>query len=188
MPERDDLDRLLDSALVTYAEPRRGLEMRILAHVMARVEEARSLSLVPRRRWLVWGVAPLLTGCILLYVSTSGWRQSRPSIVQPSPRFEQPSAPPARNAQQQALQSALSSRAIRPRSGHIAIALVARPKLDVFPAPQALSAQEQALIALANQSPELQQEVLARAQHDDMPLQISAIQIPPISPPDKGEN
>ncbi len=36
MPERDDLDRLLDSALATYAEPRRGLEKRILARVCSR--------------------------------------------------------------------------------------------------------------------------------------------------------
>ncbi len=195
MPERDKLDQILDSALVGYAEPRSGLEKRILTRVMARVEEERGVSLAPRRRWLVWAVAIPLTACIALYVAVSNVRQLNTNVVLEAPKHEKAaSAPSLQGTQRETIHSVERSRAgaaskpILHRSAIVATNLVARPKLDVFPAPQPLSAQEQALVALVKQAPELQQEVLARANETDMPLQISAIQIPPISPPDEGKN
>ena len=35
MPERDELERLIDSELASYAEPRAGLEQRVLARLEA---------------------------------------------------------------------------------------------------------------------------------------------------------
>jgi len=194
MPERDDLDRLLDSALNTYAEPRSGLEKRALARVMAHVDEARGGGPAPRRRWLVWVAAIPLTACIALYVSISGNRQPPTNSVQQAPKHEQASISPPQAAPKKVPHSAGQSRAraaskvIQHRGTTAVTADAPKPKLDVFPAPQPLSAQEQALIVLAKQSPELRQEALARAQQDVAPLRISAIQIPPISPPDEGKN
>ena len=194
MPERDDLDRLLDSALATYAEPRGGLEKRALARVMTRVDEEHSVGPAPRRRWLVWAVAISLTACIALYVSISVVRQPHANKVQPAPKHEQASLPPLQTAPQKTLHAVGPSKAraaaevIQHPNTTAATAAAPKPKLDVFPAPQPLSAQEQALIALAKQSPELRREALARAQQDDTPLRISEIQIPPILPPDEGKN
>lgn len=194
MPERDDLDRLLDSALSTYAEPRSGLEKRALARVMARVDEAHDVGPAPRRRWLVWAVAIPLTACIALYVAISDVRQPHTNGVQQAPKHEQASIPPSQAPPQKTLHAAgpskarVAARVIQHPGTTAAVADAPGPKLDVFPAPQPLSAQEQALIALAKQSPELRQEALARAKQDDTPLRISEIQIPPISLPDEGKN
>jgi hypothetical protein len=190
MPERDDLDRLLDSALSTYAEPRSGVEKRALA----RVDEARNVGSAPRRRWLVWAVAIPLAACLALYVSISGIRQRHTKNVQQPQKHEQASLPPLQATPQKALHSEEQSRArialkaIQHPSQPSAITDAPSPRLDVFPAPQPLSAQEQALIALAKLSPDLRQEALVRVQEDDTPLRISEIQIPPISLPDKGKN
>ena len=187
MREHDELDQLLDSALGTYAEPRPGIEQRILA----RVEEARAAGLASRRRWLVWSIAVPVTACILLVVMLSGVWQPQTNITHPLGPPEQAVVPAVERPQPETHDSVPSARvraatqSVRPRSVNAA---TAAPKLDVFPAPQPLSEQEQALIALANQSPEVRREALEAAKRIDMPLQISAIQIPPISQPDEGKN
>ncbi len=57
MREKDELDSLLDAALVTYADPGpdSGLEQRILARISA--ENFAASAPAPRRRWLPWGIA-----------------------------------------------------------------------------------------------------------------------------------
>jgi hypothetical protein len=181
MREIDELDRLLDSALGTYAEPRRGIEQRILA----RVNEMEAARLAPRRRWLVWTVA-IPAVCILLYTVIPGIRKNHANIEEHAARQVQPSLPATNGSQRVPIPTSAKPRPLR---GSIkpAATVAAAPKLDVFPAPRPLSTEEQALIALAKQGPELQREALARQKQEDVPLQISAIQIPPISPPDEGE-
>jgi hypothetical protein len=68
------------------------------------------------------------------------------------------------------------------------------PKQEVFPAPTPLTPQEQALAALATRNPGNISQAVAEAQKQPIePLEIAAIQIQPlnppdINPPDKGQN
>jgi hypothetical protein len=65
----------------------------------------------------------------------------------------------------------------------------AKPKLDVFPLPQPLSPEEQALYAFATQVPEKQRQAILDAQKDiDAPLNIAAIHIQPLEVTDTGKN
>ncbi|HEX8812227.1 MAG TPA: hypothetical protein VF742_09575, partial [Terracidiphilus sp.] len=57
---QDHLDLLIDSALSTYAEPRAGLEARVLKHLAAQPA---------RRRWLPFAIAlPIAAACAILLV------------------------------------------------------------------------------------------------------------------------
>jgi len=185
----DQLDELLDSALATYAEPRTGLEQRILA----RVEQARFSRGTPWRRWLGWGLAATLAASLLLYFEVSGGWHRRMNAEQTAPRQEQAASPRVPDASQESIRS-LPSRApkwasapIRHRSTWGEMTVATTPKLDVFPAPQALSAQEQALVELVAQPPDVQRQILEKTRQNEAPLSIAAIQIPPIPPPDEGQ-
>jgi hypothetical protein len=66
---------------------------------------------------------------------------------------------------------------------------VALPKLDVFPTPQPLTPEEQALVAFAVRAPESERKSFIEAQRQaEAPLRIAAIEIPPIDSPDKDTN
>jgi len=188
MPERDKIDALLDAALGTYAEPRTGLEQRILAHV----EGAQSSQMAPWRRWLGWELAATLAASVLLYSGVSVVWHHRTKSAPTASKREQASALRMPNTQPEPLRSIASHprgpAPTRHRDTHAETVATGAPKLDVFPAPRPLSPQEQALVALARQSAEVRQQALPAQGDDDAPLQISAIQIPPIPPPDEGEN
>jgi hypothetical protein len=63
------------------------------------------------------------------------------------------------------------------------------PKLDVFPTPQPLSSQEEALVSFAAKAPEREREsLIAAQQEEDAPLSIAAIEIKPLEPPAGGAN
>jgi len=63
------------------------------------------------------------------------------------------------------------------------------PKLDVFPTPQPLTRQEQALAVFAIRTPALELQALIEARkQDDAPVSITAIDIQPLEPPDQGGN
>jgi hypothetical protein len=63
---------------------------------------------------------------------------------------------------------------------------IARPKLDVFPTPEPLTAEEQAMTRFAAQASEADRKALLAAQQQaDEPLTISAIRIPPIESVDE---
>ena len=65
----------------------------------------------------------------------------------------------------------------------------ALPKLDVFPAPQPLTAEERALYSFATDVPEKQRQAVLNAQkNDNAPLDVAAIRIPPIELPAEGNN
>jgi hypothetical protein len=75
------------------------------------------------------------------------------------------------------------------RAWHIApVPQTALPKLDVFPAPQPLTPQEQALVVFVAQAPETGRKAFAEAQQKiGTPISIAAIHIPPLESPDKGQ-
>jgi hypothetical protein len=63
------------------------------------------------------------------------------------------------------------------------------PRQEVFPTPTPLTPQEQALAALATRNPGNVSQSVAEAQKQPVePLEIAAIRIKPLNPPDKGQN
>jgi hypothetical protein len=189
MHERDELDLLLDSALSTYGDPGQdtGLEERIVSRIRAEAAPP------PRSRWLLWAVPLAIAACLLLLVLSApkpprmqaglagqsrSLRQS-PTItahtdaypagtteISRSPKAAAPGAPP---------QPVILSAGPAPL-----------PKLDVFPTPRPVNPAEQALAA---QTPAPELQALAGApEQPDTPLSFASIHIPPLEPPDEGEN
>ncbi len=191
MREKDDLDLLLDSALSTYADPGpdAGLEDRVLSALeSARFHElpAMRMSPKPRRHWLAWAFALPVAVCLLLL-----WLFTAKTIHAPSTPTQQaqqtnhtPGIAPAiahevstRPSSQYAARTAVSARP--PSNAQVANA-VPLPKLDVFPTPQPMSAEERALSAVAAQTPLPLRKALAEAQQDDAPIHIASTHIPPL--------
>jgi hypothetical protein len=176
------LDLLIDEALSTYAEPRAGLEARVLSHLAAQPS---------RRRWLPFAIAiPIVAACAILLVLL---------FSRPAP---QPSAPQAHNSQpvpqpNQATPPALMPHNHMPQPRIIATrtALAPLPKLDVFPTPQPLTPEEQALVRFAIHAPASEVKSIEEVQQkkDELP-HIAEIQIPQLEPlikpdqDDKNEN
>lgn len=193
MPERDELDRLIDSELARYAEPRVGLEQRILARIEA--ESSRRSWLLSR--WRLWALAGAVVAIVLLGVSVPRvlHRETDVNTARAaSPDHERIASTkgvtPEVHVQFRALPQIAKRHHVEGRSIPTEVAANARhPKLDVFPSPQPLSAQERALLALATQSPDTEREtLLANQRRQDSPLDIAAIRIPPITLPDEGKN
>jgi hypothetical protein len=183
MRENDDLDLLLDAALKTYADSEKSpnLEQRILARIAAEP------SVAPRTRWLPWVIALPLAACLLVLVLFMSPQHREPSqtatpFAPSSPLATLPAAPlPAK---------VHSSRTRSPLHSAPPILLAGRdvplPKLDVFPTPQPLTAEERALVVIATQTPVPLRRALVEAQSQpDAPLHIAEISIPPVKPPDQ---
>ncbi|WP_058186068.1 hypothetical protein [Terracidiphilus gabretensis] len=180
MPDDRELDHLLDTALSTYAEPREGLEARVLANLSAR----------PTRRWLPWIIALPIAACLLLLLTLYP-RHDRTEPVRQAQHNPTPQMQPT--PQSSTAQAALEP--VRPPQPRTSIAHATRtapaplPKLDVFPTPQPLSSQERALIRYVAHIPEPDRRALAAAEDQPIaPLAIAAIQIHPLEPLDKSEN
>jgi hypothetical protein len=63
------------------------------------------------------------------------------------------------------------------------------PKLNVFPAPQPLSPEEQILARFVTEAPPAERAAFLDAQRQaDSSLDIATIHIPPLDPPVKGSN
>ena len=165
MPERDDLNSMLDSALMTYGDPGpdSGLEQRVLARVAAVAAPS------PLRRWLPWAIALPVAACLLILVmsrprishspdahSTGATQASEPAAARPVPQPALQLAPASRGE--------LATRKSRPQSVAIAAKSVPLPKLDIFPTPQPLTSQEQALVEFATQAPASERQALLEAQ------------------------
>jgi hypothetical protein len=198
MPEKDNLDLLLDSALATYAHPgpESGLEDRVLnALKAARVPEVRTASVDRKghRRWFAWAFALPVAVCIVLL-----WLSITKSIHAPSSQTQQarqtnqgPAIPrtaaPVVSAQTPRRHSVRAARSERPRSNAEVAAAEPLPKLDVFPTPQPMSSEERALGVVATQTPLPLRKALVEAQQDDSPIHIAAIHIPQLESPDQGQ-
>ncbi|HET6168876.1 MAG TPA: hypothetical protein VFE01_01795 [Terracidiphilus sp.] len=190
-----DLDLLLDSALRTYADPGAdsGLEQRVLARICAESTPS------PWHRWIPWTIALGAAACLLLIVFSAPKRTRLLSsgIAHQAFQSQTPSTSTARR--ERALVPIPASvaahgtqRSVLTAHRHSAT-LVAKasplPKLNIFPAPRALTPQEQALIAFATQVPQQQAEAVIEAQKQSAaPLTIAALTIQPLATPDKGMN
>ena len=204
MPDdRDELDRLLDSALATYAgpSPDSGLEQRILSRIAA---ETHATS---RRRWLAWAIALPAAAILLLFAGLSIARQTHtPHLASQQGHISpQPLASPNQQTEEKQgnvlYQGTTSVVPKKHSKGRWALAPEGTPhprrvpqaeplpKLAIFPTPQPLSPQEQALVNFAAHATAPERESLIAAQvQADAPLHISAIQIEPLQPPAAGAN
>jgi hypothetical protein len=154
--KQDEIDRLLDAALAKYAaEPRAGLEERVLANLLA--ERAR----VPVRAWWRWSVAGAVLAVVFVAVALA-WRSgksSHPNLANHPPKAIQGVLEPATQAA-----SNRDGAAVPPRSSparrltaprlHQSVAIAAPPKLYQFPSPRPLSEQERILANYVAEYPE----------------------------------
>jgi hypothetical protein len=192
MREKDQLDLLIDAAAATYAEPRAGLENRILLAIsMERqaVAVKPAPPIIPRRPWLPWALALSAAACLLLVTMI---------LSNHTRRGTQTQNVPAQQARHESSGSALIASATphaanarilisRPRRHTPSLPPAPLPKLDVFPTPQPLTPQEQALVTYATRASSPQLQALVAAQKEvGKPLNIAAINIPPLESPDEG--
>ena len=167
--KQDELDRILDAALERYAaaEPREGLEGRVLANL--RAERARVLD----RAWWRWGVMAALATIVIVAV-TFAWRSGKPSppviANRPpatTPNLEHSKPRVASGAGQNDAHPHASSPATgrAPHRVRREVIAAVNPKLDQFPSRQPLSVQELALARYVSEFPQ-EATLIARAQED----------------------
>jgi hypothetical protein len=163
----DELDRMLDVALAKYAavEPRAGLEGRLLRRL-------RSEPLPPARRvWLQWGLVGAVATIAL--VAVLAWRSDRaphpaianhlPAAIQRQSIQETKPAPPHKTDEVASAKLALGRKPAARRAP--ASTAIAHPKLDQFPSPQPLSAEEIALAQYVENFPK-EAGLVAQAQEE----------------------
>jgi hypothetical protein len=150
--ENDDLDLALDAALLKYAvaEPRTGLEERILANL--RVERSR----VPYQGWRPWALAAT---AIVVVVIALAWRLGRQQVIAHRPAVTTQTRPETQVASRNGEEARPQGKATKHRTAahkfspktdlattDVATTVVStNPKLDQFPSPEPLSEQELAL-------------------------------------------
>jgi hypothetical protein len=194
MREKDDLDLLIDSALATYADPGPGskLEDRVLVTLAAvrtdTVRERRRW----RTRWLPWAVAiPIAAGLLFLWLSPRRDKPLPASVPQEARSAPPQAIAPHANSSSEVRPAVPRRHVIRgaqPASPVQTAQAAPLPKLDVFPTPQPLTAEERALVEVVTQTPLPAREALVEAQSQDtVPIRIAEIRIPPLEPPDQGQ-
>jgi len=194
MPERDDLDRLIDSELARYAEPRVGLQQRILARVQAGGTSQPGVF----SRWQGWalvGAAAAIALLLSVLVQRTHQRETNVNIAHstnpkclPTGSTTETSATQVAGPNSQPEAKPTRSVKYKPKSIQVPKGFQ-HPKLDVFPAPQPLSEQEESLVRLATELPKAEREkFLSDERRLDTPLEISSIKISPITMPDVGQN
>jgi hypothetical protein len=163
----DELDRELSAALASYAgaEPRSGLENRVLANL--RTERLR----LANRSWWCWGVVAVFVAAIVVAVGLA-WRTGKPSVPaatshslptkqDPQPAWSAANEPINGKVRPQPLPAPRKRTAPRPQPA--VVVAEAEPKLDQFPSPEPLSEQEKILASYVAEYPE-RAVLVARAQ------------------------
>lgn len=181
MPEKDEIDLLIDSALRDYAEPRLGLEQRMVARISPH-------ALSSRRRWLFVAIgAPTAAALIPLLAYLVPWTlHPKPDQMAHAPSISAV-APVVTTTPKSAARNVVPSHHLRQQDR--LSNQTSRPKLDVFPTPQPLNPEEEALTRFATEASETDRRALVEAkQRVDEPLNISAIRIPPLQSPEDNQN
>jgi len=193
MPEHDELDLLVQSALAAYADPghESGLEERILARIAAEGAPA------PRRRWLPWAIALPVAAGLLVLVLLSAHRKTAPTQAHhlQAPLAQQTEVADVGRKALTAPRPAKREKAggvpgpPRARGNVTAAKAPPLPKLDVFPMPQPLSPEERAFAVFAARATETERQSLIEAREQaDTPIRITAIEIQPLNPSGNGGN
>ncbi len=163
----DELDRVLDAALHKYAaaEPRAGLEERVLANL--RAERTR----VPDWAWWQWTVASVVVAMVVIGVALL-WGKSHRQVIANNPSITVPGVePPRTGGGLERGGEPVHAPEARPTTKHAvhhkSATTVAgnEPKLDQFPSPQAMTGQEMALARYVSEFPQ-EATLVARAQED----------------------
>jgi hypothetical protein len=145
LTKREPRDDQIDAALAKYAaEPRAGLEERLLAHLRAQWKGS------PGMAWWPWAgvvAAAILIATFLLWKLESP-RHERTVRRQPSPQQETQPQIAAHPALPKIGQPAVrvSVRRWRRHRAREAREIAAAPKLDQFPSPQPLTPEEKMLL------------------------------------------
>jgi hypothetical protein len=193
MPDREDLDLQLDAALATYADPEAPphLAEQILAAIAPARPAAQTRPVAPRRRWTTWAIAIPAFAALLLAVFLPLRRSHEHHLLSPMAAAPHIPGPISQSQPNQVAASRPPRTAARARRAQIQPPGVeaSLPKQEIFPTPTPLTPQEQALAALATRNPgDISQSVAKAEQQPIEPLEIAAIRIKPLNPPDKGEN
>jgi len=159
---RDNLDRLIDSALASYSDagPLAGLEQRVLN----RVRVARA-----RRRLFAWGLGFAVAASVAV-VGIVIRTEPRP-VAKPAEVARVTNAGPPATPTRPEPRIRRPTRAKRPK---------ALPKLEQFPAPAPLTAEERALLALVEHHPEEAQLFADLQKRAEEPIEIQPIHIAPL--------
>lgn len=191
-----EFDLLLRSSLETYADPGSdsGLAGRVLDRIAAEGECERT-----RRtdRIRCWAIALPIAACLIIAIALlnsrplhrSTERTNQARVTQPRSSNAGSSGPIA-NTPAVAWQREDVSRPLKHSSRASARTSAERlPKLDVFPTPQPLTREEQALVAYVARVPEAERKSLVEDQKRmDAPLTIEALEIKPLAPPEPQGN
>lgn len=165
MKSNDELDRTIDGALAGYsdAEPLAGLEERVLNRV--RLAEA------GRRCVLGWVFAFVVVASLAMV-----------AIVVRTPRHSEPKTyvvgipaveGPALAAERPLVATKRRAKSHAPRKRPL-------PKQDQFPAPLPITAEERALLALAEHPKDAEDAFADLRKRSDTLIEIQPIQIPPL--------
>ena len=161
MHEKDHLDRMLESALSSYGDPgadhrvELGLAERILARVSSEQSSNRS---APRwrSRFLLWAALPaaacLLLTFLLLKSAGPGDTHQSAGLPQSASTSTGSKAPGVANVTTPAPKTVPKTARTLHRTFAEVADSAARPKHDVFPLPQPLSPEEQALYRICHGS------------------------------------
>ena len=170
MAEQDNekqLDQMLDSLLSRYsdAQPRPGLETRILATVRAQAGEQKSSGW--KRIWMWAGAAAAIVIVAAIMMMNHGARKApdAPTIANtPQPSVIPPKNPPA-DHQRVAEEPPAQKHNLLPQPQPV-MASAAREEVrqEVFPTPEPPSEQEQLLLGYLAGTP--QQEIIAQSKPD----------------------
>jgi len=183
MEPRNRIDEWLDKGLAEYgnAEPRAGLENRILANLSA---EKNRMS--GRRRW--WWALSAVSAVVVVVVSV--WLGTRPNQPRAPARenkaarvetFERAGETPAQMSTGSPSGKLANSTGAGDRDAHSSRSRMAnRPELDQFPSARPLSDQVKLLLEYVNATPRDEiSAVIARAK-DTSDLQVRDLEIPPL--------
>jgi len=143
------LDQWLDQALARYsdAEPRPGLEQRILANLEAQ----------PQRPWWQWAWIPVAAAVVLAVGVFWITRHRAQAPVPPTVRVEKEAPAPPKFAPQPAPQTVRAGlhprRAVTKPALPVVAVQASEPRRAVFPSPAPLSAEEIAALRLLQGDP-----------------------------------
>jgi len=158
--QKDCIDRWLDSAVVQYgnAEPRTGLECRILANL-----EKAQCEKISTPWWRAFSIS-VPAACVVLSIWLGMYRphQKSPPVPNPHVLGAVNAAFPQNQASSPGHRRPLARRATRhapPRQHELAV----EPRLAQFPSPQPLTEQEQLLERYVRNFPE-EARIVAREQ------------------------
>lgn len=171
------VDEVLDKALANYshAEPRLGLEGRVLA----RLEEQKTA----RAGWWKWAWVPAAAALLIaggLYLS----RPAPPSPTAPSAAVK-PNPPviaPAPKTNSTVIQAAKAKPHPRLTSQAAPKVAQAAARLPQFPAPQPLSEQDRLLLAFVRTQPQAAAQQAKTAAEPLAEIKIQPLEIPPLNP------